>query len=273
MNRLFVANKPIGISSNHFLSRLKRKYGVKKAGFSGTLDPFATGVLIVAFGKLTKVFRFLNLSPKCYIATLWLGANSPSLDNENIDAVQTIPPFDHDQVATLIRNLEGEITYYPPKFCAKKINGERAYDLARQGKEVELKTITSTVYEAKLLHYTHPFVIFRISISEGGYIRSMGHMIANKLGVDGTLSYLARIREGKFYYEDEKSLNWVDYTTLRENLYTGDPENLEMGRKLDSRDFKVQEDGQFFVKYHTKLAIIDIKDDEVSYLINGFMSN
>jgi len=87
VNRLFVAYKPSGISSNFFLSRLKRKYKNKKAGFTGTLDPFAKGVLIVGFGSHTKLFRFLNKTPKSYRATLWLGAHSDSLDTEMIDSV------------------------------------------------------------------------------------------------------------------------------------------------------------------------------------------
>ncbi|HHD83732.1 MAG TPA: tRNA pseudouridine(55) synthase TruB, partial [Campylobacteraceae bacterium] len=76
-DRLFVAYKPAGIGSNRFLSQIKRRYGIKKAGFSGTLDPFAQGVLIIAFGKYTKLFRFLKKAPKTYRATLWLGAGSP----------------------------------------------------------------------------------------------------------------------------------------------------------------------------------------------------
>ncbi|NOX15711.1 MAG: tRNA pseudouridine(55) synthase TruB, partial [Epsilonproteobacteria bacterium] len=90
MNRIFVANKPKGISSNFFLKKIKRRYDIKKAGFSGTLDPFASGVLIVAFGQFTKLFRFLDKTPKRYIATLWIGASSPTLDIEKIENVKTI---------------------------------------------------------------------------------------------------------------------------------------------------------------------------------------
>jgi len=85
MNRLFVAYKPTGISSNFFLNRLKRKYNTKKVGFSGTLDPFAKGVLLIGMGSYTKLFRFLNKAPKTYRATLWLGAKSDSLDTEMIE--------------------------------------------------------------------------------------------------------------------------------------------------------------------------------------------
>ena len=88
MNRLFVAYKPKGMVSNRFLSRLKRKYGVKKAGFSGILDPFASGCLIVAFGAYTRLFNYLKIEPKVYRATLWLGASSPSFDNQNITQIQ-----------------------------------------------------------------------------------------------------------------------------------------------------------------------------------------
>jgi len=138
MNRLFVANKPKGISSNFFLKKIKRRYGVKKAGFSGTLDPFASGVLIIAFGQFTKLFRFLNKAPKRYIATLWIGASSPTLDIEKIENVKGIAPFSMDSINIIAKSFLGEIKYLPPRYSAKRINGKRAYDLARDGEEFEL---------------------------------------------------------------------------------------------------------------------------------------
>ena len=110
---------------------VKRKYNTKKVGFSGTLDPFATGCLIVATGQYPKLFQYLKKTPKSYGATLWLGANSESLDTENIDSVKIIPKVNKDLIKETLKSLEGELTYYPPKFSAKKINGKRAYDLAR----------------------------------------------------------------------------------------------------------------------------------------------
>ena len=101
MNAIFVANKPAGMSSNHFLGRLKRKYGVKKAGFSGTLDPFASGCLIVAFGSYTKFFRFLDKSPKVYEATIWLGASSPSMDNENITKISNVKELNLEKLEAM----------------------------------------------------------------------------------------------------------------------------------------------------------------------------
>jgi len=113
MNALFVANKPAGISSNHFLSRLKRKYGVKKAGFSGTLDPFASGCLIVALGNHTRLFNYIDKTPKIYEATMWLGAVSASLDNENIEEITICPQLNLADVKAALSELKGEIAYVP----------------------------------------------------------------------------------------------------------------------------------------------------------------
>lgn len=107
MNKLFVAYKPSGITSNLFLSRLKRKYDNKKAGFTGTLDPFAKGVLIIGMGSHTKLFRFLDKTPKTYRATLWLGAHSDSLDTEMIDKVEEIPDLALATVEKIVKSLEG----------------------------------------------------------------------------------------------------------------------------------------------------------------------
>lgn len=145
MNRLFVAYKPTWIGSNKFLSQLKRKYSEKKAGFTGTLDPFAKGVLIIGFGTHTKLFRFLDKTPKSYRATLWLGANSDTLDIELVDSIEDTKPLSQERIQEALKNLEGTITYDPPIFSAKKIDGQRAYDLARAGKEVVLNKITSTI--------------------------------------------------------------------------------------------------------------------------------
>ena len=268
-DRLFVANKPANIGSNRFLSKIKRRYGVKKAGFSGTLDPFAKGVLIIAFGRHTRLFQFLKKAPKTYRSTLWLGAFSETLDIEKVTNIETLIPFQKARIENELNALIGEITYLPPKYSAKKIDGTRAYDLARAGKEVDLKLITSTIYDTKLIHYNHPFVTFDITISEGGYIRSMGQILCEKLGVQGSLSALERLCEGDFVYDDEKALNPLDFLDLDENFYLSDIENLILGRKLALEDFKIQDEGKYFVKLDKIVSILEIKDDKVSYLLNG----
>ena len=268
MNRLFVVNKPIFRSSNSYMGYVKRKYGTKKVGFSGTLDPFATGCLIVATGQYTKLFQYLNKTPKSYKATLWLGANSPSLDIEKVDSIQEIAPFKKEQINEALNSLKGELTYYPPVFCAKKIEGKRAYELAREGKEVELNTITSTIYDIKLINYNHPFVHFEATVSEGTYIRSLGALLADKLGVDGTLSSLHRIHEGKFVFDGEKALNPFDRLILPLNIYTGDDSYLELGKKLQIEYFQTKQDGEYLVETKNFFAVIKIENQEITYKLN-----
>ena len=247
---------------------VKRKYNTKKVGFSGTLDPFATGCLIVATGQYTKLFQYLEKTPKSYRATLWLGANSPSLDIEKVDRIQEVSPFSINKISNIIDTLKGELTYYPPKFCAKRINGQRAYELARDGQEVNLKTITSTIDEIKLIHYNHPFIHFEAKVSEGTYIRSLGAIIADKLGVDGTLSSLLRIHEGTFYYDNEKALNPFNHLKIPPNTYTGEEEYIELGKKLTVEYFKIKKDGVYLVETTNFFSIIEIKDEEVKYRFN-----
>jgi len=268
MNRLFVANKPKGISSNFFLKKIKRKYGVKKAGFSGTLDPFASGVQIIAFGQFTKLFRFLDKAPKRYRATLWIGAYSETLDIEKISSIKSLAPFSIDSINIIAKSFKGDIKYLPPKYSAKKVDGKRAYDLARGKEEFELKKIKSTIYDFKIIHYIHPFLTFEISISEGGYIRSIGEIFARKLGFDGTLSSLERLNEGKFVYEDERELNPLEFLSIKENKYLGDMSDIELGRKLQKSSFENQNNGVYKFVYDKYLSLIEIKDEEVKYLLN-----
>jgi tRNA pseudouridine55 synthase len=266
MNRLFVSYKPTGIGSNLFLSKLKRKYNNKKAGFSGTLDPFAKGVLLVGFGSHTKLFRFLDKTPKVYRATLWLGAKSESLDTEMIEHVEILPTINHNEVTKVIKSLEGEIEYEPPIFSAKKINGVRAYDLARSGKEVVLNKINSTIYETKLINYSHPFVTFEATVSEGTYIRSLGRIIANRLGCEhGSLSALERLSEGQFKYNNEKSLDIKKSLNIPQNIYLGDNDNLKYGRVLALEDLKIKEDGYYWLDNSDNISIINIENKIVKY--------
>jgi len=247
---------------------VKRKYNTKKVGFSGTLDPFATGCLIVATGQYTKLFQYLNKTPKSYKATLWLGANSPSLDIEKVDSIKVTETFLTSKIEETIASLKGELTYYPPKFCAKKINGKRAYELARAGEEVELKTITSTIYDIKLINYNHPFVHFEAKVSEGTYIRSLGSIIADKLKVDATLSSLHRIHEGQFYFENEKALNPFTHLALPSNTYLGEEEYMELGKKLSIDYFEIKSNGVYLIETTSFFSIIEILDETVKYRFN-----
>ena len=269
MNRLFVGYKPSGISSNQFLSRIKRRYKTKKAGYSGTLDPFAKGVLIIAIGSHTRLFRFLQKTPKTYRATLWLGAHSQTLDIEAVYQIDTIAPLADEDVKNAVASLQGDLTYEPPHFSAKKVDGKRAYALAREGKAIALEPITSHIHSIKMLHYRHPFVTFEATVSEGTYIRSLGAVIAQRLGVEGgVLSALERLKEGKFCYNNEHPIDIKTVLDMPQNHYFGDLKTLEFGRKIALKDLTLQHEGTYWIDLGATITLIRIEAGSVSYLLN-----
>ena len=267
-NRLFVIKKPIFISSNFYLKRIKRKFKVKKAGFSGTLDPFAKGCLITAFGQYTKLFRFLKKTPKTYRATLWLGASSLSGDIENITSIEDVKRLNDQDIKNELKKLLGDITYTPPIYSAKKIDGKRAYELAREGREVKMKPSTMHVFNTRFIHYRHPFITFESSVSEGSYIRSLAQVLVQNLNSSGTLSCLDRLNEGEFFFDGEKELNPLPFLDVEENIYTGSKEWIEFGKKIELSYLEKKQDGQYLLKFDDFFSIILIENEKVSYLLN-----
>ncbi len=266
-NLLFVANKPMFISSNKFLNQLKKKYNIKKMGFSGTLDPFACGCLIIASGQYTKLFRFLDKTPKTYIATLMLGAYSPTLDIEKIEKIEQTQKLQKEKIIEALNSFLGKQKQLPPKYSAKRIDGKRAYELANKNIDIKLNEIEIEIFDIELINYSHPFITFKASVSEGTFIRSLGEDIAKKLGTFGCLTYLERVNEGKFKYECEKPLNPLNYLKIPQNFYKNDKTNLLLGKKLDIKDFEITKQGIYYITYENYFAIIEIKD-EVKYIMN-----
>lgn len=271
LNKLIVVNKPIFKSSNSYLNQIKRKYRNKKAGFSGTLDPFASGCLIVAFGQYSKLFNYLNKTPKTYRAVIWLGATSESLDIENIIDIKDEKRIDIDLLKKEIENLVGTHEYYPPKFSAKKIDGKRAYTLARAGEEVKMKKSSMTISNTKFISYNHPFITFESTVTEGSYIRSLAQILLEKLELEGTLSYLNRLNEGLFKFENEKDLNPLDFIDLEHNEYSGDKSYFEDGKNILIDFLEKKDDGNYIIKFDDFFSIIKIEEKEVSYLLNKVM--
>lgn len=273
LNKLLVVKKPIFRSSNSYLNQIKRKYKNKKAGFSGTLDPFACGCLIVAFGQYSKLFNYMQKVPKTYRTTIWLGATSDSLDIENMIDIKNEKRVDLNILKEEIANLVKTHEYIPPKFSAKKIDGKRAYALARAGEEFEMKKSSMTVFETKFISYSHPFITLEATVSEGSYIRSLAQVLLQKLNVEGTLSFLERLNEGKFYFENEKDLNPLDYLDLETNTYTGLKEYFEFGKKILIEYLENKNDGEYIIKFDDFFSIIKIENEEVTYLLNKVRLN
>ena len=268
INKLIVVNKPLFISSNFYLTKIKKKYKNKKAGFSGTLDPFAKGCLIVAFGQYSRLFKYLKKTPKTYKAVVWLGAISESFDIEKVISVNLVDKINIEDIKFQLNALVGELEYVPPKFSAKKIDGVRAYELARQGHDVELDKCKMNIYDTKFISYRHPFITIETTVSEGSYIRSFAQILLEKLGTIGTLSYLERINEGAFFYENEKELNPLDYIDLPINNYFGTIEWLNTGKKISIDYLEEKEDGKYLIITDKFFSIIEIEEGDVKYLLN-----
>ena len=268
INKLIVVNKPLFISSNFYLTKIKKKYKNKKAGFSGTLDPFAKGCLIVAFGQYSKLFKYLKKTPKTYKAVVWLGAQSESFDIEKVISVDLVEKINEEDIKSQLNSLVGELEYIPPKFSAKKIDGVRAYELARQGHDVELNKCKMNIYNTKFISYRHPFITFETTVSEGSYIRSFAQILLEKLGTVGTLSYLERINEGSFFYDNEKDLNPLDYIDLPINNYFGTSEWLDKGKKISIDYLEQKENGKYLIITDKFFSIIEIEEGDVKYLLN-----
>ena len=196
-------NKPLRWTSfdlvNKFRYKLSRKLGVKKikVGHAGTLDPLATGVMILCTGKATKRIDEFQYQTKEYVATLKLGETTPSFDLEKeVDAVYPTEHITRELVEETLKHFIGKIEQVPPVFSACKIEGKRAYELARKGEEVPLKAKTLVIDEIELLEYALPVVKIRVVCSKGTYIRALARDIGEALHSGAHLIALERTRIG-----------------------------------------------------------------------------
>ena len=214
-------DKPLRWTSLALVNKVRyhisRKLGVKKikVGHAGTLDPLATGVMIICTGKATKRIEEFQYHTKEYIATLQLGATTPSYDLEK--EIDTTYPTEHITrllVEDTLKNFVGPIEQIPPAFSACKVDGKRAYDLARKGDEVELKPKTLVIDEIELLECNLPEIKIRVVCSKGTYIRALARDIGEALNSGAHLTGLIRTRVGDVRLEDCMQVDdfeaWLD---------------------------------------------------------------
>lgn len=222
-------NKPLGWTSfkvvGHVRYHICRRMGVKKlkVGHAGTLDPLATGVMIVCTGKATKRIEEFQYHTKEYVADIRLGATTPSFDLEHeIDATYPTEHITRELVEETLQRFKGEIQQVPPAFSACMVNGKRAYDLARKGKEVDLKPKLLVIDEIELLQCNLPDIRVRVVCSKGTYIRALARDIGVALNSGAHLTALQRTRVGNVHLEDCLDplafRDWID----RQEVETGD---------------------------------------------------
>ncbi|MEM7472808.1 MAG: tRNA pseudouridine(55) synthase TruB [Pseudomonadota bacterium] len=206
-----VVDKPTGISSNAVVGKIRWAFNAKKAGHAGTLDPEATGILAIALGEATKTVPFITDALKSYEFTVRLGqsTNTDDLEGEVVQSSDLRP--NDDEITAVLPDFIGDIMQVPPQFSAVKVDGKRAYAIARGGEEMELAARPLFVEELSVVDRPDPdHVRLRMVCGKGGYVRSIARDLGEALGCFGHVTHLRRIWSGPFELEDAVSLDQVE---------------------------------------------------------------
>ncbi len=205
---ILLLDKPQGHTSNQALERAKRFLGMRKAGHTGSLDPIASGLLPICFGEATKISAFLLGSDKRYLVTVRLGAVTATGDAEGeVRGRWPVPVLDPIMIEHALSLFRGEIEQIPPMYSALKHQGQRLYDLARQGIEVDRPPRRVTIHSLKLLDFGSDFLRLEIFCSKGTFIRTLAEDIGKALGTGGYVENLRRTQVGDFLVEDAITLD------------------------------------------------------------------
>lgn len=215
---ILAVDKPIQLTSHDVVGRVRRLSQTRRVGHAGTLDPLATGVLLLGIGRATRLLEYLVGLPKTYETTLWLGHTTTTYDAEG--EIMAERPYSHltlDDVNLVLKQFRGPIQQKPPLYSALKKDGQPLYKLARQGQSVDVPAREVTIYKLTVLDWQPPALHLRVACSSGAYVRSLGHDIGEALGCGAYLTALRRTAVSDFTLEGSVPLaeltdaNFVDY--------------------------------------------------------------
>jgi tRNA pseudouridine55 synthase len=227
MDLIISLNKPKGITSQEAVTEVKRTLRAKKAGHTGTLDPIATGILIVCINRATRLSKYFTELDKQYDCIMKLGEVTDTQDAEGkIIATDNRDDITEQEIAEILQSFTGSIKQLPPMFSAKKYRGKPLYKLARRGKEVERDLKEVFIHKIDLIEYNYPFVRFAIQCSKGTYVRTLCHDIGQRLGIGGHLYKLTRTGIGPFKIEESITIEELktihSIKDLNRGIYTMD---------------------------------------------------
>lgn len=242
--------KPQNYTSHDVVAIVRRQSGIKKVGHNGTLDPMATGVLVVCVGRATRIIEYLEDDCKEYIAAMKLGYRSDTLDIwgnilEESDPCE-VDKITYEDIKRVTKDFKGRITQIPPKYSALKVNGKKLYEYAREGKSVVIKPREVNIREFEILDFEHGELTFRVLCSKGTYIRTICDDIGQRLGVGGVMTALERTKNGIFKAEETVSI---------ENIKAMDKDEIKSLLKP--------------VDYPLNMPSLDLSYNEAKDLING----
>lgn len=223
---ILLLDKPLTWTSFDLVKKVRNSLRIKKIGHAGTLDPLATGLLILCTGKFTKKIEEIQAQEKEYTGTITIGATTPSFDLETeIDSTCDIAHLTEADLLAAAQTFVGVIAQTPPIYSAVKVNGERAYKLARRGEEAEIKSKNIEIKSFEITRIELPEVDFKVTCSKGTYIRSLARDFGAKLGCGGHLTKLVRTRIGNYKLEDALSVE--DIMRIKEARIASSSKNPE----------------------------------------------
>lgn len=210
MDGIIVINKPKGITSRDVVNKVCKILNTKKVGHTGTLDPIATGVLVICVGKSTKLVEVLTSNDKEYIAEVKLGILTDTLDTEGNILKEEKTIINKEDLINVLDSFIGEYMQEVPIYSAVKINGKKLYEYARNNEKIDLPKRKVCIKNIELLEFNSDLYKFKVSVSKGTYIRSLIKDINDKLGIIGVMSNLKRIRQGKFDINNSYTLEDIE---------------------------------------------------------------
>jgi tRNA pseudouridine55 synthase len=218
---VLVVDKPIGMTSHQVVQVIRNGTHIKRAGHTGTLDPRASGVLVVLIGPAVRLSEYVSAEDKRYQATIKLGERTDTYDGDGTIMGTSAVDASSEQFEEALKQFVGEIEQVPPPYSAIKVQGRRAYDMARKGEEVELEPRIITVHSLELIEWNSPEAVVDVHCSSGTYVRSLAHDLGEVLGCGANLTGLRRTKSGRFTLKDAIPLrrlveafeanNWYQY--------------------------------------------------------------
>jgi len=199
---VLVVDKPVGMTSHDVVQAIRRGSNIRRAGHTGTLDPRASGVLVILLGPAVRLSEYVAASDKRYQAVIQLGTTTDTYDGDG--RTTSTQPIDvtEEQFNTELQKFVGRIEQVPPPYSAIKVQGRKAYDMARAGEQFELEPRIIDVYSLELLEWASPEVVIDVNCSSGTYVRSLAHDLGQRLGCGATLTGLRRTKNGRFTLRD-----------------------------------------------------------------------
>jgi len=216
MDGILVVDKPKGMTSHDVVDIVRRRFGMRRVGHAGTLDPMATGVLVMLVGQATKSADTFLRDDKEYVATLFFGKSTDTQDaTGKILEEKDVNGLDIDTVKKALESFKGSMEQIPPMVSAKKYKGKKLYQLARKGKTVPRKPCPIMIHKIELVEFNLPEVVFRVKCSKGTYVRTLCEDIGRSLGYPAHMSALKRTRSGKFSLKEASSLDNINEKDLQ----------------------------------------------------------